>query len=45
MIKSGVKQGCVISQFLFLLCLDWVVMKATAEKRDKVEFYNSAAEP
>ena len=33
MIKSGVKQGCMISQFLFLLCLDWVVMKATADKR------------
>ena len=23
----------MISQFLFLLCLDWVVMKATADKR------------
>ena len=33
MIKSGVKQGCRISQFLFLLCLDWVIIKATADKR------------
>ena len=33
MIKSGEKQGCRISQFLFLLCLDWVIMKATADKR------------
>ena len=33
MIKSGVKQGCVMSGFLFLLCLDWVMRKATADKR------------
>ena len=31
MIKSGVRQGCV--KFLFLLCLDWVMRKATADKR------------
>ena len=33
MIKLGVKQGCVMSRFLFLLCLDWVKRKATASKR------------
>ena len=35
MIKSGVKQGCVMSGFLFLLCLalHWVMRKATADKR------------
>ena len=33
MIKSGIKQGCVMSGFLFLLCLDWVMRKATADKR------------
>ena len=33
MIKSGVKQGCVMSGFLFLLCLDWVIRKETADKR------------
>ena len=33
MIKLGVKQGCVMSRFLFLLCLDWVMSKATAGKR------------
>jgi len=31
--KSGVRQGCVKSGFLFLLCLDWVMRKATADKR------------
>ena len=33
MIKSGVKQECVMSGFLFLLCLDWVIRKPTADKR------------
>ena len=33
MIKSGVRQGCVKSGFLFLLFLDWVMRKATADKR------------
>ena len=33
MVKSGVKQGCVISEFHFFLCLDWVMRKATADKR------------
>ena len=32
-IKSVVKQGCMMSGFLFLLCLDWVMRKATADKR------------
>ena len=33
MIKSGVQQGCVMSGILFLLCLDWVMRKAKADKR------------
>ena len=32
-IKSGVKQGCVMSGFLFLLALDWTRREATADKR------------
>ena len=32
-IKSGVKQGCVMSGFLFLLALDWTMRKATADKK------------
>ena len=32
-IKSGVKQGCVMSGFLFLLALDWTMRKTTADKR------------
>ena len=33
MIKTGVKQGRAISGFLFLLCLDWLMTKATEDKR------------
>ena len=32
-IKFGVKQGCVLSGFLFLLALDWIMRKVTADKR------------
>ena len=32
-IKSGVKQGCVMSGFLFLLALDWNMKRTTADKR------------
>ena len=32
-IKSGVKQGCVMSQFVVLLAFDWTMRKATAVKR------------
>ena len=31
-IKSGVKQGCVMSGFLFLLVIDWIMRKTTADK-------------
>ena len=36
MINSGVKQGCIVSGFLFLLCLDWVTRKATADTRREI---------
>ena len=32
-IKSGIKQGCVVSGFLFLLALDCIMRKVTADKR------------
>ena len=34
MIKFGVKQGCVMSVFLFLLCLDWVMRKAQQTREE-----------
>ena len=33
MIKSRLKQGCAISGFLLLLCLDWLMRKATEDKK------------
>ena len=30
-IKSSVRQGCVMSRFLFLLVIDWVMRKALRE--------------
>ena len=46
-IKSGIKQGCVMSGFLFLLCLDKVMRKATADKKRgmRKKFDNSAGGP
>ena len=38
MIKSGVKQGWVVTEFPFLLCLDWVMRKATAEKGGEIRW-------
>lgn len=32
-IKTGVKQGCMMSGFLFSLALDWIIRKTTAGKR------------
>ena len=37
-IKSGVKQGCVMSGFLFLLALDWIMSKVTADKRREIRW-------
>ena len=38
MIKLGVKQGFVMSGFLFLLCLDRIMRKATARKRGGIRW-------
>jgi len=32
-ITSGVKQGCVMSGFLFLLVVDWVMRRTTVGRR------------
>ena len=31
-VKTGVRQGCVISPVIFLIVIDWVMRRATADK-------------
>ena len=45
MIKSILKQGFVMYGFLFLLCLDWVMRKATADKRRGIRWNFTAGGP
>ena len=37
-VKSEVKQECVMSGFLFLLALDWIMMTVTADKRRAIQW-------
>ena len=39
-IKSGVKQGCVMSGFLFLLVVDWVMRQTTEDKPRGLQWNN-----
>ena len=40
-IKSGVKQGCVMSGFLFLLVVDWVMRNTTEDRPGGLKWKNS----
>lgn len=37
-VHTGVRQGCLMSLFLFLLAMDWVMRQSTAEKRNGIQW-------
>lgn len=36
-VRTGVRQGCLLLPFLFLLAIDWVTKTSTAQKRNGIQ--------
>lgn len=37
-VKTGMRQRCLLSSFLFLLAIDWVMATSTAQKRNGIQW-------
>ena len=37
-VKTRVRQGCFLSQFVFLLAIDWILKKTTENKRNRIQW-------